>query len=316
MGNLTRGSGFVLLGFAGGPGVQATLFLLFLGLYAVAVVGNLGMVVLIGADAGLHTPMYALLRSLSLLDACYSSTIAPRALRDCVHRDRAVPFAACATQFFFLSLFGTTEAFLLAAMAYDRFQAICSPLRYSASMSPQLCARLVSGSWLCGSLNAATQTAMTFSLPFCGSRELNAFFCDVTPLLPLACSDTVVNQLVLLGLCGAIIVGTFGVVLASYASILRAVLRIRTWQGRRKAFSTCASHLVAVGLFFGSVFFMYAQPGAATSMERSKVVSVFYTVVIPALNPLIYGLRNRDVQRALRRTGRKLSGLLSRARAA
>ncbi|XP_062045954.1 olfactory receptor 9S13-like [Lepus europaeus] len=312
MSNVTRVSEFVLLGFRGGPGVQTVLFLLFLVLYMAAVVGNLGMVAIIQADAQLHTPMYAFLQSLSLLDVCYSSTIAPRALLNCLRRDHTISFGACAAQFFFLSLFGTTEAFLLAAMAYDRFKAICSPLLYSASMSPPLCALLVSGSYLWGVLNASTQTAMTFTLSFCGANQVNDFFCDVPPLLSLSCSDTSVNQLVLLGLCGSIIVSTFAVVLVSYVYIVSTILRIRSQQGRRKAFSTCASHLAAVCLFFGTVFFMYAQPSAISSLEHSKVVSVFYTVVIPTLNPLIYSLRNRDVQRALRRSGRQLSVLLMR----
>ncbi|EHB16128.1 Olfactory receptor 12 [Heterocephalus glaber] len=307
--NCTQVSEFVLLGFRGGPGTQISLFLVFLALYTVAVVGNCGMIVLIRADACLHTPMYAFLQSLSLLDICYSSTIAPRALVDFWVRGHTVSFGGCAAQFFFLSLFGTTEAFLLAAMAYDRFIAICSPLRYPVTMSPQLCAHLVLGSYSWGALNALTQTTMTFTLSFCGPNEVNDFFCDVLPVLSLSCSNTFTNQLVLLGLCGSIIVGTFLVTLVSYIYIISAILKIRTAQGRHKAFSTCASHLTGVCLFFGTVFFMYAQPSAASSMEQSKVVSVFYTVVIPMLNPLIYSLRNSDVQRALSRAKRRLSWL-------
>ncbi|KAM6148415.1 olfactory receptor 9S13-like [Erethizon dorsatum] len=305
--NFTRVSEFVLLGFRGGPGMQTMLFLIFLTLYAIAVVGNGGMIVLIRADAHLHTPMYTFLQSLSLLDICYSSTIAPRALVDFWARQHTVSFGGCAAQFFFLSLFGTTEAFLLAAMAYDRFIAICSPLLYPVSMSHRLCGRLVLGSYSWGALNAVTQTTMTFTLPFCGPNEVNDFFCDVLPLLSLSCSDTFINQLVLLGFCVFIIVGTFLVVLVSYIYIISTILRIRTAQGRHKAFSTCASHLTGVCLFFSTVFFMYAQPSAVSSMEQSKVVSVFYTIVIPMLNPLIYSLRNRDVQRALSRAKRRLS---------
>uniref|UniRef100_A0A286XUX3 Olfactory receptor n=1 Tax=Cavia porcellus TaxID=10141 RepID=A0A286XUX3_CAVPO len=294
MANLTCVSEFVLLGFGGGSGTRTVLFLVFLALYAATMVGNCGMILLIGVDAHLRTPMYAFLQSLSLLDACYSSTIVPRALG-------TVSFRGCAAQFFFLSFFGTAEAFLLAAMAYDRFVAICCPLLYSVRVSRQLCARLVLGSYSWGALNAITQTTMTFTLSFCGPNEVNGFFCDVLPLLSLSCSDTSVNQLVLLGVCGSIIVGTFLVVLASYLCIISTILQIRTAQGRHKAFSTCASHLTGVCLFFGTVFFMYAQPSAQSSMEQSKVVSVFYTVVIPMLNPLIYSLRNSDVRRALSR---------------
>ncbi|KAG8509301.1 LOW QUALITY PROTEIN: Olfactory receptor 12 [Galemys pyrenaicus] len=283
------GRGVRPAGFRGGPGTQALLFLTFLGLYLLAVLGNAGMVVVIGANP--PNPAYP--DSLSALDVCYSSTIAPRALADCLRADRSMSFGGCATQFFFLSLFGTAEAFLLAAMAYDRVLVICSPLRYSARMSRAV-------SFLCGLGNAATQTAMTFSSPFCGSNEVNDF-CDVPPLLALSCSDTALNELVLLDLCGSITVGTFLAVLGSYASILAAILRIRTQSGRRAAFSTCAAHLAGVSLFFGAVLFVYAQPGAAAAPEQSKAVSVFYAVVVPTLNPLVYSLRNKDVKRALRR---------------
>ncbi|XP_058380443.1 olfactory receptor 9S13-like [Diceros bicornis minor] len=307
MENFTHVSEFVLLGFRGGPGTQTLLFLTFLILYVIALVGNFGMIVIIRADAHLHIPMYNFLQSLSLLDICYSSTITPRALVNCLKEDRTVSFGGCAAQFFFLSLFGTTEAFLLAAMAYDRFIAICNPLLYSVSMSHQVCVLLVSGSYLWGVVNAITQTTVTFRLPFCGSNEINDFFCDVPPLLSLSCSDTFINQLVLLGLCGSIIVSTFLIILVSYIYIISTILRIRTVQGRQKAFSTCASHLTGVCLFFGTVFFMYAQPSAIFSMEQSKVVSIFYTIVIPMLNPLIYSLRNKDVKQALRRSKQKLS---------
>ncbi|KAM6223425.1 olfactory receptor 9S13-like [Rhynchocyon petersi] len=306
MANFTTVSEFILLGFRGGPGVQTILFLIFLILYVSAVVGNFGMIVIIRTDSHLHTPMYAFLQSLSLLDICYSSTTAPRALVNFLKEDHAVSFSGCAAQFFFLSLFGTTEAFLLAAMAYDRFIAICDPLLYSVRMSHHTCVLLVLASYLCGVVNAVTQTTMTFRLSFCGSNEINDFFCDVPPLLSLSCSDTFINQLVLLGLCGSIIVSTFLIVFVSYISIISAILRIRSVQGRQKAFSTCASHLTGVCLFFGTVFFMYAQPSAIFAMEQSKVVSIFYTIVIPMLNPLIYSLRNKDVKQALKRSREKL----------
>ncbi|XP_076991722.1 olfactory receptor OR9H1-like [Tamandua tetradactyla] len=306
MENFTPVSKFVLIGFRGGPRMQMMLFLIFLILYVTAVIGNFGMIVIIRADAHLHTPMYAFLQSLSCLDICYSSTIAPRALVNCLKEDHTVSFSGCASQFFFLSLFGTTEAFLLAAMAYDRFIAICKPLLYSVSMSQKVCVLLVLGSYLWGVVNAIIQTTMTFRLTFCGSNEINDFFCDVPPLLFLSCSDTFINKLVLLGVCGSIIVSTFLIVLISYIYIISTILRIRSVQGRQKAFSTCASHLTGVCLFFGTVFFMYAQPSAISSMEQSKVVAIFYTIVIPMLNPLIYSLRNNDVKQALRRSKQRL----------
>nr|XP_003422622.2 olfactory receptor 12-like [Loxodonta africana] len=305
--NFSAVSTFVLLGFGGGPGMQAILFLIFLILYVLSVVGNFGMIVIIKMYSHLHTPMYIFLQSLSLLDICYSSTIAPRALVNFLQKDHTVSFGGCAAQFFFLSLFGTTETFLLAAMAYDRYIAICNPLLYSVSMSHKVCVLLVAGSYLWGVVNAVTQTTMTFTLPFCGSNEINDFFCDVPPVLSLSCSDTFINQLILLGLCGSIIVSTSLIVLVSYICIVSAILRIRTVQGRQKAFSTCASHLTGVCLFYGTIFFMYAQPSAIHAMEQSKVVSIFYTIVIPMLNPLIYSLRNKDVKQALRSSRQKLS---------
>ncbi|KAM9677436.1 olfactory receptor 9S13-like [Trichechus inunguis] len=305
--NFSTVSTFVLLGFGGGPGMQTILFLIFFILYVFAVIGNFGMIVIIRADSHLHTPMYAFLQSLSVLDICYSSTTAPRALMNFLQEDHTVSFGGCAAQFFFLSLFGTTESFLLAAMAYDRYIAVCNPLLYSVSMSHQVCVLLVVGSCLWGVVNAVTQTMMTFRLPFCGFNKINDFFCDVPPLLLLSCSDTFINQLVLLGLCGSIIVSTFLIVLVSYVCIILAIVKIRTVQGRQKAFSTCVSHLTGVCLFFGTVFFMYAQPSAIFTMEQSKVVSIFYTIIIPMLNPLIYSLRNKDVKQALRRSRQKLS---------
>ncbi|KAM5126317.1 olfactory receptor 5AP2-like [Callospermophilus lateralis] len=312
MTNCTQVSEFVQLGFRGGLGMQKALFLVFLVMYVIAIVGNLGIIVIIRADAHLHTPMYDFLQSLSFLDVCYSSTIAPRTLVNCMKDDCRVFFAACMSQsqFFFLSLFGTTEAFLLAAMAYDHFFAICNPLLYPMSMTHRVCGLMVSRSYAWGLVNAVTQATMTFRLSFCGPNEINEFFCDVPPLLSLSCSDTSVNQWVLLSLCGSIIVSTFLVVLVSYLCIISAILKIRTVQGRHRAFSRCASHLTGVCLFFGTVFFMYAQPSAISSLEQSKVVSIFYTVVIPMLNPLIYSLRNKDVKQALKRGKWKLSGVL------
>ncbi|XP_043733785.1 olfactory receptor 12-like [Cervus elaphus] len=295
---------FVLEGFQGGPQTQALLFTLFLALYVVAILGNLTMIVLITLDARLHSPMYFFLKNLSFVDLCYSSVIAPKALANFLSSSK-VTFGGCATQLFFFSLLATTEAFLLAVMAYDRFVAICSPLRYPISMRPSVCARLVLGTYCGGCLNSILQTSFTFSLPFCSSNRIDHFFCDVPPLLKLACADTTINELVLFAICGLIIVGTTLVVLTSYGYITGTILRMCSRGGRHKLFSTCGSHMTAVSLFYGTVFVMYAQPGAVQSMEQGKVVSVFYTLVIPMLNPLIYSLRNKDVQDALWRLGQK-----------
>ncbi|XFF98058.1 hypothetical protein AB1E19_001683 [Capra hircus] len=296
---------FVLDGFAGGPQTQALLSALFLALYVVAILGNLAMIVVITLDARLHSPMYFFLKNLSLVDLCYSSVIAPKALATFLSSSKLITFTSCATQFFFFSLLVTTEGFLLAVMAYDRFVAICSPLRYPISMRPSVCARLMLGCYCGGCLNSILQASFTFSLPFCSSNHINHFFCDVPPLLKLACADTTINELVMFGICGLIIVGTTLVVLTSYGYITVTILRMRSGRGRHKLFSTCGSHMTAVSLFYGTVFVMYAQPGAVASMEQGKVVSVFYTLVIPMLNPLIYSLRNKDVKDALRRLGQK-----------
>ena len=296
---------FVLEGFEGGPQTQALLFTLFLALYMEAVLGNLTMIMVITLDAHLHSPMYFFLKNLSFVDLCYSSVIYPKALANFLSSSKVITFAGCATQFFFFSMVGTTEAFLLAVMAYDGFMAICSPLRYPISMSPSVCARLVLGTYCGGFFNSILQTILTFSLPFCSSDHIDHFFCDVLTLLKLACADTTINELVMFGLCGLIIVGTILAILISYGYITGTILRMRPRRGRHKLFSTCGSHMTAVSIYYGTVFVMYAQPGAVESMEQGKVVSVFYTLIIPMLNPLIYSLRNKEVKDALQRLGQK-----------
>ena len=296
---------FVLEGFEGGPQTQALLFTLFLALYMMAIQGNLTMIVLITLDAHLHSPMYFFLKNLSFLDLCYSSVITPNTLANILSSSKVITFAGCTTQLFFFSLMCTTQGLLLAVMAYDRFMAICSPLRYPISMRPSVCARLVLGSYCGGCLNSILQTSFTFSLPFCSSNHIDHFFCDVPPMIEIACADTTLNELVMFGICGLIIVGTTLVVLTSYGYITGTILRMRSGGGRHKLFSTCGSHMTALSLFYGTVFVMYAQPGAVESMEQGKVVSVFYTLVIPMLNPLIYSLRNKDVQDALWRLGQR-----------
>ena len=296
---------FVLDGFEGGLQTQALLFALFLALYVVAVLGNLTMIVVITLDARLHSPMYFFLKNLSLVDLCYSSVIAPKALANFLSSSKVITFEGCAAQFFFFSLLVTTEGFLLAVMAYDCFVAICSPLHYPISMCPSVCARLMLGCYSGGCLNSILQTSFTFSLPFCSSNHIDHFFCDVPPLLKLACADTTINELLLFGICGLIIMGTILVIVVSYSYITVTILRMCSGGGRHKLLSTCGSHMTAVSLFYGTVFVMYAQPGAVESMEQGKVVSVFYTLVIPMLNPLIYSLRNKDVKHALWRLGQK-----------
>ncbi|XP_004416069.1 PREDICTED: olfactory receptor 12-like [Odobenus rosmarus divergens] len=299
---------FILLGFRTAPDIQILLFLFFLLIYMVIVVGNISMIIVTKIDSRLHTPMYFFLRNLSYLDLCYSTVIAPKTLATFLSKDKKISYNGCATQFFFFALCVGTEGFLLAVMAYDRFSAICSPLLYPVRMSQQACVRLVIGSYICGGINSMIQTGFTFSLRFCREIRLDHFFCDVPALIKISCIDTSVNEIVLFILSALIIISTTTVILVSYAYILSTVLKIPSTHGRSKTFSTCSSHITVVSSFYGTVFFMYAQPGAISSPEKSKIIAVFYTLIIPLLNPLIYSLRNREVKNAVKRVLlRKLS---------
>ncbi|XP_004429230.1 PREDICTED: olfactory receptor 12-like [Ceratotherium simum simum] len=292
---------FILLGFRTPPKLQTLLFLVFFLLYMVTVVGNISMIIVIKMDSRLQMPMYFFLRNLSCLDLCYSTVIAPKTLANFLSNEKNISYNGCAAQFFFFALCVTTEGFLLAVMAFDRFSAICSPLLYPVHMSQKVCVRLVTGSYVCGCINSMIQTGFTFNLPFCAENRLDHFFCDVPALVKISCADTFVNEIVLYILSALIIITTTTVILVSYASILSTVLKIPSTHGRSKTFSTCGSHIAVVCLFYGTVFFMYAQPGAISSPEQSKMVAVLYALIIPMLNPLIYSLRNRGVKDAVKR---------------
>ncbi|XP_034278781.1 olfactory receptor 9S13-like [Pantherophis guttatus] len=306
MENHTVVTEFILIGFKDQPKVHISLFFLFLVIYIITLVGNMGLIIITTVDAQLHSPMYFFLKNLSFLDICYSSVITPKAMLSFITGNKTISYSGCATQMFFFSLFGTTEAFFLAVMAYDRFTAICNPLLYHIIMSKKRCACLLSISYFFGCINCCIQTGFTFTLSFCDSLVIDHFFCDVPAVMKISCSVTFVNELVLLSVCGFIIVTTAIVVLVSYVYIISTIINIPSVKGKQKAFSTCTSHLMAVSLFFGTVFFMYAQPGALSSPNQGKVVSLFYTVVIPMLNPIIYSLRNREVKEALTRQLRKI----------
>ncbi|XP_006034171.1 olfactory receptor 12-like [Alligator sinensis] len=306
--NHTALTEFILLGFRSGPGTQVLPFVVFFVIYMTTVLGNIILVLIIRIDPRLHTPMYFFLMNLSLLDLCYSSTIAPKAMDSFLQGRKTISYNGCAAQLFFFALFGSTETFILAAMAYDRYIAICHPLLYPVTMSKRVCFQLIMGSYIGAGTTSIVQTSFTFALSYCGAKEINHFFCDVLPLLSLSCTDKHINVLLLFALSGLVIVSTSGIILISYAYIIYAILRIRSAKGRLKTLSTCSSHMVAVALFFGTVSFMYAQPGSLSSPHRSKVVSVFYTLVIPMLNPIIYSLRNKDVKDALRKT---VSGIMT-----
>ncbi|XP_028359916.1 olfactory receptor 5T2-like [Phyllostomus discolor] len=301
MKNVTEVTTFVLKGFTDNLELQIILFFLFLVIYLFTLMGNLGLVVLVIGDSGLHNPMYYFLCVLSSVDACLSSVITPNMLVDFLSRSKVISLLGCASQMFLAVTFGTTECFLLAAMAYDRYVAIYNPLLYAVSMSPRVYVPLIIASYIGGILNASVHTVATFRLPFCASNEIRHVFCDIPPLLAIACSDTHTNQLLLFYFVGAIEIVTILIVLISYGFILLAILRMRSAEGRRKAFSTCGSHLTGVSVFHGTTVFMYVRPSSSYALDHDMIVSTFYTIVIPMLNPLIYSLRNKDVKEAMKR---------------
>ncbi|XP_070592336.1 olfactory receptor 5G9-like [Erythrolamprus reginae] len=299
---------FILLGFAESTELKILLFIFFLTIYFITLVGNFGMFLLIQIDSRLHTPMHFFLSNLSLLDLCYSSVVTPKMLIDFVTESKSISLRECAAQMWFFSFFVAAEAYLLASMAYDRYVAISNPLLYMVMMSRKTCLLLLVPPCFAGLLNAMTHTVMTFQLTFCKS-EINHFFCDIPAVISLSCSDTQINKMVLF-----IMSSTFGSLsgiftIISYIYILCAILRIQSVEGQRKAFSTCSTHFTAVSIFYVTLFCIYVQPSHSFLAVQGKVFSVFYTVVIPMLNPLIYSVRNKEVQTAVGRVIRR-KGLL------
>ncbi|XP_004429228.1 PREDICTED: olfactory receptor 9K2-like [Ceratotherium simum simum] len=296
---------FILVGFRVRPELYLLLFLLFLFVYAMVLLGNVGIAAIVMTDPRLNTPMYFFLGNLSFVDLFYSSVIAPKALINFWSESKSISFAGCVTQFFLFALFIVTEGFLLAAMAYDRFIAICNPLLYSVQMSTHLCSHLVAGSYFCGFISSVLQTSMTFTSSFCASRAIDHFYCDDRPLQRISCSDLHIRKMVSFFLCSIIILPTIIVIIVSYMYIVSTVLKIHSTEGRKKAFSTCSSHLGVVSVLYGAVIFMYFIPDKFP--ELSKVASLCYTLVTPMLNPLIYSLRNQDIKEALRKIlGKKI----------
>ncbi|XP_010217383.1 PREDICTED: olfactory receptor 5AS1 [Tinamus guttatus] len=300
--NCTAVTEFILLGFISHPGLELPLFVLFLLIYVMTLVGNIGIIVLVRFNACLHTPMYYFLSNLSFLDLSYSSTICPKMLVNLLTQQKTISLGGCATQMFLFAAFADAECLLLAVMAYDRYVAICHPLLYALVMSRKVCAFMVAGAYLSGGLTSLIHTCFTFMLSFCGPNTINHFFCDIPPLLKLSCSNVHVNEVLLFALCGFIQTSTFLIIVASYTCILCTILQICAVEDRHKAFSTCTSHLMAVLLFYGSLLFTYLRPLSSYSMDTDKVIAVFYTVVFPMLNPLIYTLRNKEVREVLRRS--------------
>ncbi|XP_012605333.1 olfactory receptor 5AP2-like [Microcebus murinus] len=300
-GNHTPVTKFILLGFSNYPDFQELLFGGFLLIYAITVVGNLGMVALIFLDARLHSPMYFFLSVLSFLDVCYSSVITPKLLVNLLASDKSISFKGCVVQMTFFVMHATAESFLLASMAYDRFMAICQPLHYGSIMTKGTCLQLVAVSYAFGGANTAIETGNVFSLPFCGPNKVTHYFCDIKPLLQLACANTATAGVVLYVFSALVTLLPAAVILTSYSLVLVAIGNMRSAAGRKKALSTCASHFLAIAVFYGTVVFTYVQPHRSTNNTNSQVVSVFYTIIIPMLNPFIYSLRNKEVKGALQR---------------
>ncbi|XP_002709199.1 olfactory receptor 5G3-like [Oryctolagus cuniculus] len=310
--NQTTVTEFLFLGLTDLLHQKIVLFFMLLFIYLVTLGGNLGMITLIWLEPKLHTPMYFLLNHLSFVDICSSSSIAPKMLCDIFAKRKVISFVGCAAQMCFFGLFVATECFLLAAMAYDRYTAICKPLLYTLIMSQRVCVQLVIGPYAMALISTVTHTTLTFCLPFCGPNVINDFFCDISPLLSLVCADTWTNKLVLFILAGAIGVLSGLIIMISYVCILVAILKIQTAGGRWKAFSTCSSHLVAVSTLYGTLFFIYVRPSSNSSLDINKVISVFYTMIIPMLNPIIYSLRNKEVKDAFRRKFERKNVLIGR----
>ena len=301
-GNYSFVTEFILLGLTDQPDLQLPLFFLFLGMYMVTVLGNLGLIILIALNSHLHTPMYFFLFNLSFIDLCYSSVFTPKMLINFISKKNIISYMGCMTQLYFFCFFVISEIYVLTSMAYDRYVAICKPLLYNVIMSPKVCSRLMLASYLMAFSGAMAHTGCMLRLTFCDTNTINHYFCDVHPLLKLSCTSTYVNELIVFIVVGINIIVPSFTIFVSYGLILTNVFQIRSTEGRSKALSTCSSHIIAISLFFGSCAFMYLKPSSAGSMDEEKVSSVFYTNVVSMMNPLIYSLRNKDVKTALRKT--------------
>ncbi|XP_007956054.1 olfactory receptor 2M4-like [Orycteropus afer afer] len=304
-GNETFHFEFILLGIFDHNPIHAFLFSLVLGIFTVALMENTAMVLVIYLDTQLHTSMYFLLSQLSLMDLMLICTTVPKMAFNYLSGRKSISLEGCGTQiFFYVSLLGA-ECFLLAVMAYDRYVAICHPLRYTILMSQKLCMLLTVASWILGSLDEIIVLAGVLSFSYCGSLEIHHFFCDVAALLPLSCTDTSAFEQLLFICCVVMLILPVSIIIISYSYVLQAVIHMGSGESRHKAFTTCSSHLAVVGLYYGAVMFMYMRPASNHTPNQDKMVSAFYTILTPVLNPLIYSLRNKDVSRGLKKLLRK-----------
>lgn len=292
---------FILLGFSDKPWLQTPLLVLLLASYATTIFGNVSIMMVCILDPKLHTPMYFFLTNLSILDLCYTTSTVPHMLKNICQNKKTISYGGCVAQLIIFLALGATECLLLAVMSFDRYVAICRPLRYVVIMNPWFCLKMTAFSWLTGFSNSVLQSSLTLNMPRCGHQEVDHFFCEVPALLKLSCADTkpIVSELFFFSVLILLIPVTL--ILISYGFIAQAVLRIRSAEGRRKAFGTCGSHMVVVSLFFGTGIYMYLQPPSSTSKDWGKIVSLFYGIFTPMLNPLIYSLRNKDMKEAFKR---------------
>ncbi|NXU86410.1 O1020 protein, partial [Xiphorhynchus elegans] len=300
-GNETVVTQFILLDFGNGPELDSLLFLMFLSIYLVTITGNAFIVVLVVAHRHLHTPMYFFLANLACLEICYSSNLLPRMLLSYVCGDRSISARGCFTQYYFFGCLAAAECYLLATMSYDRYLALCKPLHYPSHMDSKLCLQLAAASWLSGFLSNSILTVLISNLDFCGPNEIDHFFCDSFPMMKLSCSDTQLVGFVTSVVAGVCSLPPFLLTFSSYLYIIVTVVRIPSATGRKKAFSTCSSHLIVVILFYWSILAVYSLPHHDTQVLPNKVLSVFYTILTPLVNPLIYSLRNKEVKEALQK---------------
>ncbi|XP_036619587.1 olfactory receptor 8K1-like [Trichosurus vulpecula] len=297
---------FILMGITNHPELQGSLFVVFLLNYMATAVCNLGLIILTRVDSHLNTPMYFFLRHLAFVDLGYSTAIGPKMLVGFTEEKNIISYNGCAAQLVCFAIFITSEFFMMSAMAYDRYVAICKPLLYVVIMSDRVCWIFVAISYLYGIMVCLVITTETFKSSFCESNIIRHFYCDCLPLLSIACSDTSETELIIMTFAALNLVSSLSIILISYMFILVAILRMNSAEGRQKAFSTCGSHLTVVAVFYGTLLFMYLQPQSSHSFDKDKMASVFYTLVIPMLNPLIYSLRNKEVKGALKRLFKKL----------
>ncbi|KAB0366419.1 hypothetical protein FD754_010575 [Muntiacus muntjak] len=294
-------TGFILLGFSDRPQLELVLLVILLIFYIFTLLGNTTIIALSYLDPHLHTPMYFFLSNLSFLDMCYTTSIVPQFLVNLSGADKSISFGGCVVQMLISLGLGCTECILLGVMAFDRYAAVCRPLHYTVIMHPRLCALMASASWITGFTNSLLHTVLIFLLPLCGRNKLDHFFCEIPPFLKLACVDTTMNVYVTFFAGVIMLLIPVALIMFSYGRIVRAVLRIKSTAGQRKAFGTCGSHLTVVSLFFGTAISVYFQPSSNDSQDQDKFMSLFYTVIIPMTNPLIYTLRNKDVKGAMKK---------------